>query len=295
MASCDYKGVPGWPGEVRRYDYSGTKTPGNLTIQTTKDVSPPVRRLIMDIDLLSSMFEGLPRQGPGSDESTAQAFSLIPSGARKGAILDIGCGSGMQTMALARLCPPCSIVAIDRYQPFLDDLTNKVTRSGLAGKIKIMRASMDNLPFSEDTFDIIWSEGSAFIMGIIPALTYWKKFLKPDGFLVFSDCTWFTHTPSEDCRNFWNDVDPGMKHEDDIASSIRALGFLIVAHFRLPAEAWWDNFYQPLAGRLDLLREKYADNDEAGIFLTGFEREMDIFRKYSSEYGYTFFILRNPA
>jgi ubiquinone/menaquinone biosynthesis C-methylase UbiE len=247
----------------------------------------------MDVKLLSSMFEGLPRQGPGSDESTAHAFSLIPSDARRGIILDIGCGSGMQTLALARLCPSCSIVATDVYQPFLDDLTGKVTRSGLTEKIKILQASMDDLPLTEHSFDIIWSEGAAFIMGVIPALTCWKKFLKPDGYLVVSDCFWFTDIPSEECRNFWNEIDPGLKTEDDIASSIRGLGYSVVAHFRLPAEAWWDNFYNPLARKLVLLREKYAGNDEAGDILTGFEKEMDIFRKYSDEYGYTFFVLQN--
>jgi len=69
------------------------------------------------------MFEELPRQGPGSDESTSLAFSFIPSPARKGTILDIGCGSGMQTLVLARLCPDCSIIATDVHQPFLDELT----------------------------------------------------------------------------------------------------------------------------------------------------------------------------
>ena len=238
------------------------------------------------------MFEGLPRQGPGSDESTARAFSFIPPGARKGTILDIGCGSGMQTLALARLCPHCSIVATDRYQPFLDDLEGKVSKSGLTQKIKIMRVSMDDLPFLDHSFDIVWSEGSAFIMGLIPALTYWKKFLKSDGYLVFSDCAWFTDRPSEESINFWNEVDPGLNNEDDIVSSIRALGYSVVTHFRLPAEAWWEHFYTPLSGKLDLLREKYADNKEAGYILTGLQRQMELFRDHSSEYGYTFFVLR---
>jgi len=66
------------------------------------------------------MFEELPRQGPGSDESTSLAFSFISSPAWKGTILDIGCGSGLQTLVLARLCPGCSIIAADVYQPFLD-------------------------------------------------------------------------------------------------------------------------------------------------------------------------------
>jgi len=222
-------------------------------------------------------------------------FSFIPISASKGSILDIGCGSGTQARALARLCPRCSIVATDIYQPFLDDLVREADRAGLTKNIKVMRVSMDDLSFPEHSFDVIWAEGSAFIMDIVPALSYWKKFLKPDGYLVFSDCTWFTDEPSEECRNFWKDVDPGLKNEDDIASSIRALGYSVIAHFRLPEKAWWDNFYTPLTKKLDLLREKYADNDEAGIILTGFEKEMDIYRKYPDEYGYTFFILQNRA
>ena len=142
----------------------------------------------MDVTLICTMFEELPRQGPGADESTAHACSFIPSDFNRGKILDIGCGSGMQTLTLARLCPDCMITASDIHQPFLNDLTLRATNAGLDGRIVTHQASMDNLPFNEASFDIIWSEGSAFIMGLSLALRYWKKFLKPDGYLVVSDC-----------------------------------------------------------------------------------------------------------
>lgn len=238
------------------------------------------------------MFEELPRQGPGSDEATSHAFSCIPSAARKGTILDIGCGSGTQTLVLARLCPDCSIIATDVYQPFLDDLAIRANESGLTKNIKIRRVSMDDLPFEENSVDIIWSEGSAFIMGLIPALAYWKKFLKPDGYLVVSDCTWFTDAPSEECRNFWDEEYPAMKKEKDTAALIQAIGYSVLSSFRLPASGWWDHYYTPLSNRMDLLRKRYANNDEAGVILTGLEKEMDIHRKYSDEYGYTFFVLQ---
>jgi SAM-dependent methyltransferase len=249
----------------------------------------------MDVNLISSMFEELPRQGPGSDESTSRAFSCIPSAARKGTILDIGCGSGMQTLVLARLCPDCSIIALDVYQPFLNDLAIRANKSGLTKNIKIQRVSMDDLPFLENSIDIIWSEGSAFIMGLIPALTYWKKFLKHDGYLIVSDCTWFTDAPSEECRIFWNEIGPDMKNEKDTAASIRAIGYSVISSFRLPAQGWWDHYYTPLRDRMDLLRKKYSNNDEAGIILMALEKEMDIFRKYSDEYGYTFFVLQSKG
>ena len=154
---------------------------------------------------------------------------------------------------------------------------------------------MDDLPYEENSVNIIWSEGSAFIMGLIPALTYWKKFLKPDGYLVVSDCTWFTDAPFEECRNFWNEVGPDMKNEKDTAALIQAIGYSIISSFRLPAPGWWDHYYTPLSNRMDLLRKKYANNDEAGIILMQLKNEMEIHRKYSDEYGYTFFILQKKG
>jgi len=44
----------------------------------------------MDVALISAMFEELPRQGPGADESTARACSFIPPDFKQGKIHDIG-------------------------------------------------------------------------------------------------------------------------------------------------------------------------------------------------------------
>lgn len=246
----------------------------------------------MDVTLISHMFEGLPRQGPGTDEATAFAGSFIPPDRRRGKILDIGCGSGMQTLTLARIFPDCRITATDLYQPFLDELTRRSEEAGLGERIQTMETSMDNLPFGEGAYDIIWAEGSAFIIGIEPALRYWKKFLKPDGYLVFSDCLWYTSTPSEECREFMNDISPGMPSEAGADEIIRKNGYAKVGSFRLPDIGWWTHYYHPLQDRIGSLKEKYAGNNDAQMIIQGLETEMEIHRKYSSEYGYTYFILR---
>jgi ubiquinone/menaquinone biosynthesis C-methylase UbiE len=247
----------------------------------------------MDVTLISTMFEELPRQGPGADESTAHACSFIPSDLKKGKLLDIGCGSGMQTLALARLCPECRITALDLHQPFLNDLTLRAKKAGLDGRIVIHQGSMDDLPFDEGSFDIIWSEGSSFIMGLPQALRYWKKFLKPDGYLVVSDCAWFTDSPSDECRAFFGEVCPDMKGESGNEEVMRDAGYTVISSFRLPDAGWWDPFYSPLSERLVLLKEKYSDNDDAQIIIRGLEEQMDIHRKYSDEYGYQFSVLKN--
>jgi len=246
----------------------------------------------MDVALICSMFEGLPRQGPGSDESTAYACSFIPPDPKRGKILDIGCGSGMQTLALARMCPDCLITASDIHQPFLDELTIRAKNAGLDGRIVTRQASMDNLPFDEGSFDIIWAEGSVFIIGLLPALLYWKKYLKSGGYLVFSDCTWFTDSPSVECRNFLNESCPDMPSESGTEEMIRSAGYSLIGSFRLPDADWWNQYYSPLMDRIEMLKEKYANNHDAQAIIQGLEREMEIHRKYSKEYGYRFFILR---
>lgn len=247
----------------------------------------------MDVTLICTLFEELPRQGPGLDESTVRACSCIPSSLKVRKILDIGCGSGMQTLALAKYFPDSQITASDIHQPFLDELRKRAKIAGLDERISTHRASMDNLPFKEKSFDIIWAEGSAFIIGVSSALRYWKKFLKTEGFLVFSECTWFTDFPSKECREFFDTACPDMPGESDIEEMIRSAGFTLIKTFRLPDEGWWNHYYSPLTARIALLKEKYASNHDALEIIQGMEKEMEIHRKYSKEYGYSFFIIKN--
>jgi ubiquinone/menaquinone biosynthesis C-methylase UbiE len=248
---------------------------------------------IMDVTLICTMFEELPRQGPGTDESTIRACSCIPSSFRVGNILDIGCGSGMQTLTLAKYFPDSQITASDIHQPFLDELRKRAKSAGLDKRIVPRQASMDNLSFEEKSFDLIWAEGSAFVMGLSNALGYWKTFLKPDGFLVFSDCTWFTDAPSEECREFMDTECPDMPSESGTRELVRSAGFTVINSFRLPDEGWWTHYYSPLTERIPLLKEKYATNHDALDIIQGLEDEMEIHRKYSKEYGYCFFINKN--
>ena len=81
----------------------------------------------MEINPIFKIFESFPRQGPGDDEHTKKAFSIIAEPPKRGGeILDVGCGKGVQTMALARLVPSCRIIATDIHQPFLEAVDEKV-------------------------------------------------------------------------------------------------------------------------------------------------------------------------
>lgn len=199
----------------------------------------------------------------------------------------------MQTLTLANFFQHSRITASDIHQPFLDELRKKAKTAGLDGRIVTHQASMDNLSFEEKSFDIIWAEGCAFIMGIPSALKYWKKFLKPDGFLVFSDLVWFTDSPSEECKRFFDLISPDLPSETGTEDIVRAAGFTVINSFRLPEEGWWNTYYTPLSGLIPRLKEKYAANNDALDIIQGLETEIEIYRKYSKEYGYRYFVLKN--
>lgn len=246
----------------------------------------------MNEEFFFSIFEGLPRQGPGSDACTAKAFSMIPGIPPDAEILDIGCGSGMQTLALARLCPHCRITASDIHQPFLDDVASRAKDAGLGERIRTVRASMDDLPFPEESFDLIWAEGSAFVMGFAEALAYWKKFLHQGGSMMMSDCVWFSDSPHRECREFFEKEYPAMKPERVIREMILSAGYRILGSFRLPDVDWWTQYYTPLARRLDVLEKEHAGNEEEMSLILMIRTELEIHRKYSSDYGYTCFVMR---
>ena len=73
---------------------------------------------------------GLPRLGPGDAHTTRKALDMLLAKSLKPAagsasagmrVLDLGCGNGAQTIALAQAIAG-TILAVDNHQPFLDEL-----------------------------------------------------------------------------------------------------------------------------------------------------------------------------
>lgn len=73
------------------------------------------------INLLIALHDGLPRQGPGDAASTRRALALCTALPTAPEILDIGCGSGAQTLTLAEATTG-RITALDLSLNFLRSL-----------------------------------------------------------------------------------------------------------------------------------------------------------------------------
>jgi len=244
-------------------------------------------------ELFYHVFEFLPRQGPGCTAATKAAWALLPPIQDRAQILDIGCGSGAQTRDLAALSPGM-ITAVDNHQPFLDAIREQSRKDGTDGRIKTVCASMEDLPFENGQFDLIWSEGAIFIIGFEKGLRTWKPLVKKGGFIVVSDAAWFEQNPPQELVQWWEKEGYIPRTEVQLREMVRSEGLRLLATYRLPEAGWWDYYYVPMLARIAELRKTHGSDPALAPILDSFKNEAEMYRQYKRYYGYTFFIMQNP-
>jgi len=242
-------------------------------------------------EVLYELFRDMPRQGPGSNECTRKAYERLSNLPKQPRILDIGCGSGMQTLELAKISGG-QVTALDNYQPFLDALVKSAKSDGVDKHIKTVNGSMFELPFAKSTLDIIWSEGAIYIIGFEKGLCEWKPLIKPGGYLVVSELAWIKPDRPDEIRAYMEGEYPAIKNDRDNKEIIRHVGYHEVSSFILPEAVWRDDFYKPMQSRLNLLKPKYAGNRETSEVLDACQHEIDMYRKYSRYYSYVFYLMQ---
>lgn len=242
-------------------------------------------------DFFYEIFELLPRQGPGNREATQKALEAVKELPQNPKILDIGCGTGMQTFDLAGLTDG-DITAVDNHPPFIDSLNQKAEQAGLSQRVHGVVGDMSSPDFIPESFDLIWAEGSIFIIGFEEGLRKWRPLLKPEGYLAVSDLVWLKHNPPEKVKNFIRSDTPGVKFAEDLLAEAERQGYRKIEHFFLPDKAWWEDYYQPMAQAIPVMRKKYPADQNVQKFLDSLELEIEIFRDYSEYFGYVFIIIQ---
>ncbi len=244
-----------------------------------------------DFNLICEYFSSIKRQGPGSIETTIKALSFIENISENTKILDIGCGTGSQTIDLAENTL-ATITAIDLFPKFIDILDKNIEKQNLRDRVITMVASMDNLPFSEEQFDVIWSEGAIYNIGFENGLNQWRKFLKTGGFIAVTEATWFTEERPKEINDFWNDAYPQIDTVSNKIDQIQKAGYIPVASFILPQKCWIENFYKQQEQIQNEFIEKYSENSTAKELIANQKHEAFLYNKYKEFYGYVFYIAK---
>ncbi len=238
------------------------------------------------------LFESLPRQGPGNRTCTARALSLCSDLPTSPAILDLGCGVGAQTIHLAELTSG-TIVAIDSHAPSIERLRGKVAEAGLSSRISPQVGDMAKMELAPASFDLIWSEGALYNIGIESALQICHGLLRRGGYLAFTEAVWRKDDPPAEVKESFDY--PGMGTVDDVLAVINRFAFSAIGHFTVPDDAWRDDFYAPMEVRIEELRGTYRDDGEALAILDQVAQEPSMHRQYSGYYAYEFFVTRREG
>jgi len=245
-----------------------------------------------EIELIVDLHKNSERQGPGSEKDTLKALEFInlPT-VPELKVADIGCGSGGQTISLAKNLNG-QITAVDLFPEFLNELNEKSQKLGLTDKIVTLEQSMDDLPFKENEFDLIWSEGAIYNIGFKNGLKKWKNYLKVGGYLAVSEITWITQSRPKEIEDFWKKE----YSEVDIASTkIKQLennGYSLIGYFYLSQNSWIENYYKPMEARFDAFLKRNDSSELARKVVEDNKAEIDLYHKYKDYYSYGFYVAR---
>lgn len=244
--------------------------------------------------LFFEVYESLPRQGPGSRACAARALGLCRDLPRSPVVLDLGCGVGGQTLQLAGFLESASITAIDAHAPSIERLRAASAKQGLVARVSAFVGDMDDLRLPHESFDLVWSEGALYNLGLHRALRVCWDLLRPGGYLAFTDAVWRKEDRPAEVRAGFEVDYPTMGSVGDDLAAIGESGFELVGHFTLPDEAWWDDFYAPMEERIRELREAYRGDSEALAVLDALAEEPAVHRRHGDCYAYEFFVVRRP-
>lgn len=239
-------------------------------------------------DPIELLFGGMEKLGPGDNANTLRVLDLLPRRDFR-LVIDAGCGSGRQTLALAKALGTL-IHPVDVYEPFLKDLTRRAQEAGLEHLVQPHCIDMQDFAETFQDIDLLWAEGSAYNIGFSNALTSWASSITPGGFLVVSELSWIREQVPDQVKAFFQSGYPDMQSVHRNIEVSENAGYKVLDTHTLPRESWVEGYYDILRPRAQALK------DHADASVREFAREMlteiEIFEISQDSYGYVFFVLQ---
>ncbi|MCB1405511.1 MAG: methyltransferase domain-containing protein [Rhodobacteraceae bacterium] len=220
------------------------------------------------------LFGELDRLGPGNAESLRWALGL--AGIRTDArILDAGCGTGADLGTLCAAVPKGRVVALDQAGPFIDRVKARFPRvEALVGEMTVP---------SGGPFDLIWSAGAVYSVGVGAALRAWRAHLAPGGRVAFSDLRLRVANPPPEVVRFFAAEGVALGSVEALQAEVEAEGYRILGA-RWVGPAGWASYYGPLESQLDGFQ---GDADMVATL----RAEIALWRTHGVTYGYRLMVV----
>jgi cyclopropane fatty-acyl-phospholipid synthase-like methyltransferase len=247
----------------------------------------------MHPDLEAAQYEllGLLDQlAPGSPSSTKRALDLVPNREGIQRVLELGCGTGAATLSLAENLD-AELIAVDLHAPYIERLRERAAERGLAARITARVADMRE-PGVQGPFDLIWAEGSIYMIGFAEGCAMCRDLLVPGGALAVTELAWVRDDPPAEVRRYWADHYPKIRPRERLRDDLVTLGFEIQGEFALP-RADWERYYALVRRQLEDFERRRDDPAARTVCLVA-RQELEVFERFGDSYGYVFFVATKP-
>lgn len=198
--------------------------PNNFTSASDSSFSDSVAKLYQST-LVPLIFE------PYAEDLALRAKALNPD-----AVLEIACGTGVVTRALATALPlACEITATDLNNA----MVSHAESMGTTRPVTWRQANVTNLPYDDASFDVIVCQFSVMFFDRVAAYRELRRVLRPGGTFLFN--VWndierneFAKVVTDAVRELYPDDPPqfltrtpyGQGCPDDIKADVKAAGFV---------------------------------------------------------------------
>ncbi len=192
-----------------------------------------------------------------------KALSIIPV-IENPLMLDVGCGSGVPTLALAEKYNG-TITAVDIDAKAINRLEEKVKELDLSNRVNIVNCSLFDMELEENLFDIILAEGFLNVVGFQKGFSKVIKLLKRNGFFIIHD---------------------EFRNHNKKTEFIESNNCKILDSFRLDAQVWWNDYYKCL--------EKEISSHWNKCFLELFKTdlyEIELFKQDPSQFNSVYYVI----
>jgi len=148
---------------------------------------------------------------PGGKQSTRELYAMADLQPHH-SVLEIGCGVGTTCIDLVKRFG-CNIIITDIDDKMIEKARKNVEAAGLNDKIKVEKADIQQLPFADDTFDVVIIEAVTMFVNRQAAIKEVLRVCKPKGKVIEHEFIW-RKTPTAKARKiFEGEICPGIKFD----------------------------------------------------------------------------------
>ena len=139
-------------------------------------------------------------------------------------VLYVGCGAGASALYLVEHYG-CRLTGVDLLESMVESSRALAEKKGLSDRVKFQVADAQELPFSDDQFDVLLCESvNTFVPDLDKAAREYLRVVKPDGYIGLSEAIWVKPPPPSAVETMLNLTGEHIRTSDVWEAMLRDAG-----------------------------------------------------------------------